>query len=102
MLQKPLYMNVAESEEPQEFHIQPEETILLEPGRYFISFQIVDCNEQALNEFLQIPEAERDYSQMRLSTILYFKSSFTRKAAMGKMEPVPVNIGMVVKGVEYQ
>ena len=102
VLQKPIYVNVAESEQPQEFHIQPEETILLEPGRYFISFQIVDCDEKALEEYLQVPESERDWSQMRLATILYFKSSYTRKAAMGKMEHTPVNIGMVVKGLEYQ
>ena len=102
MLQKPIYVNVAESEKPQEFHIQPEETVLLEPGKYFISFQIVDCNEKALEEYLQIPESERDWSRMRLSTILYFKSSYTRKAALGKMEHYPVNIGMVVKGLEYQ
>ena len=102
VLQKPIYVNVAESEQPQEFHIQPEETILLEPGRYYISFQIVDCNEQALEEYLQVPESERDWSQMRLSTILYFKSSYVRKTALGKMEHYPVNIGMVVKGLEYQ
>ena len=102
VLQKPIYVNVAESEQPQEFHIRPEESILLEPGRYYISFQIVDCNEKALEEYLQVPESERDWSRMRLSTILYFKSSYTRKAAMGKMEHYPVNIGMVVKGLEYQ
>lgn len=102
VLQKPLYVNVAESEKPQEFHIQPEESILLEPGKYYISFQIVDCNEKALEAYLQVPESERDWSQMRLSTILYFKSSYTRKAALGKMEHYPVNIGMVVKGLEYQ
>lgn len=101
ILQKPIYVNVPESEAPQVFHIRPDETILLEPGRYYISFQIVDCNEKALEEYLRIPESERDFSKMRLSTILYFKSSYTRKAAMGKMEHVPVNIGMVVKGLEY-
>ena len=102
MLQRPIYVNVAESEKPQEFHIWPEETILLEPGRYFVSFQIVDCNEQALEEYLQTPESERDWSRMRLTTILYLKGSYTRKAALGEMEHIPVNIGMVVKGLEYQ
>ena len=102
VLQKPIYVNVAESEKSQEFHIQPEGTVLLEPGQYFISFQIVDCNEKALESYLQTPESERDWSQMRLSTLLYFKSSYVRKAALGKMEHYPVNIGMVVKGLEYQ
>lgn len=101
ILQKPMYVNVPESEAPQEFHIRPDETVLLEPGRYYISFQIVDCNEKALEEYLRTPESERDFSKMRLSTILYFKSSYTRKAALGEMEHVPVNIGMVVKGLEY-
>lgn len=102
VLQKPIYVNVAESEKPQAFHIRPEETILLEPGKYYISFQIVDCNETALKEYLQTPESERDYSQMRLSTNLYFKSSYTRKTAMGEMEHIPVNIGIAVKGLEFQ
>ncbi|MBR4788804.1 MAG: hypothetical protein IK030_03695, partial [Bacteroidales bacterium] len=102
MLQRPIYVNVPESETAQEFNIKPEEIILLEPGRYFISFQIVDCNEKALEEYLQTPESERDWSQMRLATILYFKSSYTRKVALGKMEHCPVNIGMVVKGLEFQ
>ena len=102
VLQKPIYVDVAELEKPQEFHLQPEETILLEPGKYFISFQIVDCDEKALEAYLQTPESERDWSQMRLATILYFKGSDTRKAALGKMEHYPVNIGMVVKGLEYQ
>ena len=101
VLRKPIYVDVAKSEKPQEFHIQPEETILLEPGRYYISFQIVDCNEKALEEYLRIPESERDWSKMRLVTILYFKGSYTRKAALGRMEHYPVNIGMVVKGLEY-
>ena len=90
VLQRPIYVNVAESDKPQEFHIQPDETLLLEPGKYFIAFQIVDWNTKALEE------------RASLSTILYFKSSYTRKAALGKMEPYPFNIGMVVKGLEYR
>ena len=86
VLQKPIYVKVPESEQAQEY----------------ISFQIVDCNEKALEVYLQVPESERDWSQMRLSTILYFKSSYVRKAALGKMEHYPVNIGMVVKGLEFQ
>jgi hypothetical protein len=39
---------------------------------------------------------------MHLTTLLYFKSSYTRESALGKLEHSPVNIGMVVKGLEYQ
>lgn len=102
VLRTPIYVNVAESSAPQAFHINPEETILLEPGKYFISFQIVDCDEDALKAYLSAPEDERDHSKMRLSSTIYLKSSYIRKAALGKMEHMPVNIGMVVKGLEYQ
>lgn len=102
VLRKPLYVKVPESDKPQEFHVRSEETLLLEPGKYFISFQIVDCNEEALAAYLSEPASERDWSQMRLTTLLYFKSSYTRKAALGKMQHYPVNIGMVVKGLEYR
>ena len=102
VLRTPLYVPVPESEKPQEFQIRPDEPVLLEPGRYYISFQIVDCDEKALEEYLSVPESERDFTKMRLSTILYFKSSYVRSAVLGKMKHYPVNIGMVVKGLEYQ
>lgn len=102
ILKTPIYVKVAESEKPQAFHIQADETLLLEPGKYFIAFQIVDCNGEALKEYLSKPEAEQNSSQMRLTSVLYFKSSFVRMGALGKMEHYPVNIGMVVKGLEFQ
>lgn len=102
VLRTPIYLNVAESSSQQEFHIQPEETIFLEPGKYFISFQIVDCNEEDLRAYLATPNEDRDHSKMRLSSSIYLKSSYIRKAALGKMEHLPVNIGMVVSGLEYQ
>lgn len=102
IVQKPIYVHVPESSEPQSFHINPEETIFLEPGKYFISFQIVDCDDDAIQAYLATPEAERDHSKMRLSSSIYLKSSYIREAALGKMRHLPVNIGMVVKGLEYQ
>ena len=66
-----------------------EKTCLLESGKYIISFQIVDCDEKALEKHLQMPESERDWSQMRLSTILYFKSSFN---------PRPHGAGLIFLG----
>ena len=102
VLRTPIYVNIAESSALQEFHIQPEETILLEPGKYYISFQIIDCNEEALLVYLSQTKDERDHAKMRLSSHVYLKSSYIRKATLGKMEHLPVNIGMVVKGLEYQ
>lgn len=102
MLHKPIYFDVAVSDKPQDFDIQPEETILLEPGRYFIAFQIVGYDEPALQAFLAKPEEERMFWEMSMDFNIYLKSSYIREVALGEMESVPVNIGVAVKGLEFQ
>ena len=101
VLHKPIYFDIAVSEEPQDFVLHPEENVMLEPGKYFISFQIVGCNQQALKEFMARPEEERKYWEMTLYTVAYFKSSYLREAALGQMKQYPVNIGVAVKGLEF-
>lgn len=102
VLHKPIYVNVAMSNETQDFHIQPEESILLEPGRYFISFALVDCDMEAVRKLEATPESERDRFAMHLYVPMYFKSSYQRFYALGKLISFPVNIGMEVKGLEFQ
>lgn len=102
MLHKPIYFDVAVSDKPQDFDIQPEETILLEPGQYFIAFQIVGYDEPALQAFLAKPEEERKFWEMSMDFNIYLKSSYIREVALGEMESVPVNIGVAVKGLEFQ
>lgn len=102
ILHKPIYVNVAMSETQQNFCIKPDEFILLEPGKYFIAFQIVSTDEEAVRKYEETPEAERERYAMHLYTPLYFKSSYIRHEALGKMEHLPVNIGITVKGLEYQ
>ena len=102
VLHKPIYFDVAVSDKPQDFDIQPEETLLLEPGRYFIAFQIVGCDEKAMQDFLAKPEQERQFWEMTTDFLLYYKGSYLREAALGEMKHYPVNIGIAVKGLEYQ
>ena len=102
VLQQPIYVDVAVSDEPQHFDIQPEQTVLLEPGRYFIAFQIVGYDEQALQAFLAKPEGERKFWEMTMDFKIFLKSSYLRETALGEMEHFPVNIGVAVKGLEYQ
>ena len=102
VLHNPLYFDVAVSNEPQHFHLEPEETLLLEPGKYFISFQIVACDEDALLAFLAKPQEEQDYWEMTMDFDIHLKSSYIREVALGEMKHSPVNIGIAVKGVEYQ
>ena len=102
VLHKPIYVNIIESETRQDYRIQPEETILLEPGRYFIALQIVATDDDAVQKILDTPESERHPRALHMFTALYFKSSYERYSAMGKMVKIPINIGVGVKGLEYQ
>ena len=102
VLHKPIYFDVAVSDDPQKYDIRPEETILLEPGRYFIAFQLVGCDEEAMQAFLTKPEEDRQFWEMSMDFDIYLKSSYIREAALGEMEHLPVNIGVAVKGLEYQ
>ena len=102
VLHKPIYFDVAVSNDPQDFDIQPEETLLLEPGKYFIAFQIVGCDKEALQAFLAKPEEERKFWEMSIDFNIFLKNSHIREAALGEIKPLPVNIGVAVKGLEYQ
>ena len=102
MLHQPIYFDVAVSDDPQHFDIQPEQTVLLEPGRYFIAFQIVGYEKQALQAFLAKPEEERKIWEMTMDFKVFLKSSYLRDTVLGEMEHFPVNIGVAVKGLEFQ
>ena len=102
VLNKPIYFNVPVSKTPQRLVIHPSEAILLEPGNYFIAFQIVECNKDALEAYLAKPEKDRDKNEMKMTTAIFLKSSYLRENALGKMQHIPVNIGIAVKGLEYQ
>lgn len=102
VLHKPIYVNIIESDSRQDYSVQPDENILLEPGKYFVAIQIVATDNEAVHRILETPESERHPRALHMSTALYFKSSYERYSAMGKMMKIPVNIGVAVKGLEYQ
>ena len=102
VLHKPIYFDVTVSDDPREYHLQPEETLLLEPGKYFIAFQIVGCDQEAMQAFLAKPQEERKLWEMTMDFPIFLKSSYLREVALGEMQHLPVNIGVSVKGLEYQ
>ena len=102
VLHKPIYFDVAVSDTPRQYDLRPEEPLLLEPGRYFIAFQIVGCEEAAMQAFLAKPMEERKGTEMSMAFYIFLKSSYLRETALGKMRRFPVNIGITVKGLEYQ
>ena len=102
VLHKPIYFDIAVTNEPQHFDLQPEETIFLDPGRYFISFQIVGYDEHAFRDYLAKPEEERKFWEMTMDFRIFLKSSYLREVALGKMEHFPINIGIAVKGLDFE
>ena len=102
ILHKPIYAEVAVSDGRQDFDIQPEESILLEPGSYFISFSLVDCDMDAVRRFQETPESERRPTDMSLYANLYFKSSYYRESSLAEPIYIPINVGISVKGLEYR
>ena len=102
VLHKPIYFDIAVTNEPQHFDLQPEETVFLDPGRYFISFQIVGYDEHAFLDYLAKPEEERKFWEMTMDFRIFLKSSYLREVALGKMEHFPINIGIAVKGLEFE
>ena len=102
VLHKPIYFDIAVTNEPQHFDLQPEETVFLDPGRYFISFQIVGYDEHSFLDYLAKPEEERKFWEMTMDFRIFLKSSYLREVALGKMEHFPINIGITVKGLEFE
>ena len=102
VLHKPIYFDVAVSDKSREYEIHPEETLLLEPGRYFIAFQVVGWDEVAMQDYLARPAEERKPYEMCTYFNVFLKSSYVRSAALGEMQYLPVNIGVAVRGLEYQ
>ena len=84
VLHKPIYVNIIESDSRQDYSVQPDEIILLEPGKYFVAIQIVATDDEAVHRILETPESERHPRALHMSTALYFKSSYERYSAMGK------------------
>lgn len=56
----------------------------------------------AVRRFQEMPESERNPTDMELYTNIYFKSSYSRESSLAGLEYIPVNIGISVKGLEYQ
>ena len=102
ILHKPVYVSIPMSDDVQDFDVKPEESILLEPGRYFIAYQIVATDEEAVRKYQETPETERNTMDMHMLTRVYLKSSYKRDSAMAELKHLPVNIGISVKGLEYQ
>ena len=61
-----------------------------------------NMDDRALLAYLAKPEDERKDWELSMDFPVFLKSSYLRETALGSMERFPVNVGVAVKGLEYQ
>lgn len=106
ILHRPIYIDIAECQDMETYEIAPEETLMLEPGEYFVSLAFIGCSEKSWNEWKeQSTWTGKKYleaiTRNELLFPMYFKSSYTRDMVMDSISRCGLNIGMSVSGLEY-
>ena len=106
VLTKPIYCNIPVSEKKNKCQIEPEETVILSPGSYFIALALVDCDRDLQEKWKDKPswgKDERiDNSMTSIDFPLYLKSGYKRSKAMQDFESIPIGTGLTVEGTENQ
>ena len=106
VLTKPIYCNIPVSDDKTKCEIEPEETVILSPGSYFIALALVDCDRELQEKWKDKPSWSKDErisnSMTSIDFPLYLKSCYLRSKAMQDFEPIPVGTGLTVEGTELQ
>lgn len=90
----------------QTIGLRPVELFVLEPGEYIISVGLVDCDEETkalwVNSHQWDEEQRREMAkQSSLQLPFHIKESYIRRDASDTFEKRNINVGLMVKGVEY-
>ena len=101
----PIYQDIPKATEQTTFSIAPEESIVLDPGEYYISFCLTDISQEIMDRWAESEswsdETRFDmYRQDRVYFPLYLKSSFTRSNSEEPLTKWGANIGIEVIGIE--
>lgn len=86
ILHKPIYSVIEKSQVKQSIVFQPQEQLYFTHGkRYYVSMEIVDIQS---NGMIVFP--------------IYLKECYLRAPELSKIEKIPINIGLSIKGYEYK
>lgn len=117
MVTMPIYQDIPVTDVQTDFTIAPQEQIVLHPGRYYICFGIADCIRDRADaaaktvaevfaygkkENVVVAEDKVVGNKRKIYFPLYLKGSYVREAAGMPFEKMKVNMGIVVRGVEYR
>lgn len=99
----PIYQEIPKVSGRTTFSIAPEEIILLDPGKYYISFCLTDIGHEIKERWADSAswdEKERfaKYQQDRIFFPAYIKGSYTREKSGQPLEKWGMNIGVSVRG----
>ena len=101
----PIYQDIPKATEETTFSIAPEESIVLDPGEYYISFCLTEISQEIMDRWAESDtwsdEKRFDmYRQDRVYFPLYLKSSYTRSNPELPLTKWEANIGIEVMGIE--
>lgn len=105
MVTMPIYQDIPKATDETTFTIAPEESIVLEPGEYYISFCLTEISRKIMDRWAESEtwsdEQRFDmYRQDRIRFPLYLKSSYTREQSDHPLTKWGANIGIEVSGIE--
>lgn len=85
ILHVPIYCDIPAGKKTREFSVSPNENLVLNSGRYYISLEIVELEGEGM---LYFPA--------------FLHKSYYRTSSMGGIQKYPVNIGLSVKGYKLK
>ena len=101
----PIYQDIPKATDETTFSIAPEESIVLDPGEYYISFCLTEISQEIMDRWAESDSWSDEhrfdmYRQDRVYFPLYLKSSYTRERSDHPLTNWGANIGIEVKGIE--
>lgn len=87
----PIYQDIPKAAGETTFSIASKESIVLDPGKYYISFSLTDVGQEIKEKW--------DYRKDRIFFPAYFKGSYTREAPDKPLTRWGMNIGLTVRGM---
>jgi hypothetical protein len=101
----PIYQEIPKTDKKTTFDIAPEESLLLEPGEYYVSFSLTEIGSEIMERWADSDtwsdkEQSTKYMEDRIFFPVYIKTSFTRSNSEEPLTKWGANIGIEVMGIE--
>ena len=103
----PIFQEIPKADKKTTFSIAPQESLLLDPGKYYISFSLTDIDDEILDRWADSDtwsdkEQSTKYMDDRIFFPLYVKTSYTRANTGSPIVKWGANIGIEVRGIEQR